>query len=68
LSNGFSCVENHMAVVAINDFANNFIKTHPTLPVTVAMAAGVTDRVRCGGPGHANLSHPNPKSRVAHGC
>jgi len=38
-------IENHMAAVAINHFAYNFIKTHNTLRVTPAMAAGVTGRL-----------------------
>lgn len=33
-------IENHMAAVAINYFADNFIKIHRTLRVTPAMAAG----------------------------
>jgi hypothetical protein len=37
-------IENHMAAVAINYFAYNFIKIHRTLRVTPAMAAGVTGR------------------------
>jgi IS1 family transposase len=46
LSNGFSRkVENHMAAVAINYFAYNFIKIHHTLRVSPAMAAGVTKRL-----------------------
>jgi hypothetical protein len=46
LSNGFSReIENHMAAVALNYFAYNFIKIHTTLRVTPAMAAGVTDRL-----------------------
>ncbi len=46
LSNGFSRkIENHMAAVAINYFAYNFIKIHRTLRVTPAMAAGVTNRL-----------------------
>lgn len=46
LSNGFSRkIENHMAAVAINYFAYNFIKIHTTLRVTPAMAAGVTGRL-----------------------
>jgi hypothetical protein len=46
LSNGFSPkVENHMAAVALNYFAYNFIKIHTTLRMTPAMAAGVTDRL-----------------------
>jgi hypothetical protein len=46
LSNGFSRkIENHMAAVAINYFAYNFIKIHTTLRTSPAMAAGVTDRL-----------------------
>ena len=46
LSNGFRRkLENHMAAVAINYFAYNFIKIHSTLRVTPAMAAGVTNRL-----------------------
>ena len=46
LSNGFSRkIENHMAAVAINYFAYNFIKIHRTLRVSPAMAAGVTARL-----------------------
>ena len=46
LSNGFSRkIENHMAAVALNYFAYNFIKIHRTLRVSPAMAAGVTDRL-----------------------
>jgi IS1 family transposase len=46
LSNGFSRkIENHMAAVAINYFAYNFIKIHRTLRVSPAMAAGVVDRL-----------------------
>jgi IS1 family transposase len=46
LSNGFSRkIENHMAAVAINYFAYNFIKIHRTLRVSPAMAAGVTNRL-----------------------
>jgi hypothetical protein len=46
LSNGFSRkIENHMAAVAINYFAYNFIKIHSALRITPAMAAGVTDRL-----------------------
>lgn len=42
LSNGFSRkIENHMAAVAINYFAYNFIKIHRTLRMSPAMAAGV---------------------------
>ena len=46
LSNGFSRkIENHMAAVAINYFAYNFIKVQSTLRVSPAMAAGVTTRL-----------------------
>jgi hypothetical protein len=46
LSNGFSRkIENHAAAVALNYFAYNFIKTHTSLRVTPAMAAGVTNRL-----------------------
>jgi IS1 family transposase len=46
LSNGFSRkIENHMAAVAINYFAYNFIKIHRSLRMTPAMAAGVVDRL-----------------------
>jgi IS1 family transposase len=46
LSNGFSRkIENHMAAVAINYFAYNFIKIHATTRVSPAMAAGVTTRL-----------------------
>jgi hypothetical protein len=46
LSNGFSRkIENHMAAVALNYFAYNFIKVHSTLRTSPAMAAGVTDRL-----------------------
>jgi hypothetical protein len=46
LSNGFSRkIENHMAAVAINYFAYNFIKIHCTLRVSPAMAAGVSKRL-----------------------
>jgi IS1 family transposase len=46
LSNGFSRkIENHMAAVALNYFAYNFIKIHSTLRTSPAMAAGVTDRL-----------------------
>ncbi len=45
LSNGFSRkIENHMAAVAINYFAYNFIKIHRTLRVTPAMEAGIVSR------------------------
>jgi hypothetical protein len=45
-SNGFSRkIENHMAAVAINYFAYNFIKIHRTLRTSPAMAAGVTTRL-----------------------
>ena len=46
LSNGFSRkIENHMAAVALNYFAYNFIKIHRTLRVTPAMASGVIARL-----------------------
>ena len=46
LPNGFSRkIENHMAAVAINYFAYNFIKIHRTLRMSPAMAAGVTPRL-----------------------
>lgn len=46
LSNGFSRrIENHMAPVALNYFAYNFIKIHTTLRTSPAMAAGVADRL-----------------------
>jgi len=46
LSNGFSRkVENHMAAVAINYFAYNFIKIHSSLRVTPAMAAQLVNGV-----------------------
>ena len=46
LSNGFSRkIENHMAAVALNYFADNFIKIHTTLRTSPAMAAGVTTRL-----------------------
>jgi IS1 family transposase len=46
LSNGFSRkTENHMAAVAVNYFAYNFIKIHATLRTSPAMAAGVTPRL-----------------------
>ena len=46
LSNGFSRkIENHMAAVALNYFAYNFVRIHRTLRTSPAMAAGVTDRL-----------------------
>ena len=46
LSNGFSRkIENHMAAVALNYFAYNFIKIHSALRMSPAMAAGVTTRL-----------------------
>ena len=46
LSNGFSRkIEDHMAAVAINYLAYNFIKVHGTLRMSPAMAAGVTGRL-----------------------
>jgi hypothetical protein len=45
LSNGFSRkIENHMAAVAINYFAYNFIKIHRSLRVTPAMEAKIASR------------------------
>jgi hypothetical protein len=45
LSNGFSRkIENHMAAVAINYFAYNFIKIHRSLRVTPTMEAGIVTR------------------------
>jgi len=38
-------IENHMAAVALNYFACNFIKIHSTLRVTPAMAAAVVNRL-----------------------
>jgi hypothetical protein len=46
LSNGFSRkIENHMAAVALNYFAYNFVKIHSSLRMSPAMAAGVTNRL-----------------------
>jgi len=46
LSNGFSRkIENHMAAVALNYFAYNFIKIHTSPRLSPAMAAGVTTRL-----------------------
>ena len=46
LTNGFSiCIENHAASVALGYFAYNFIKIHRTLRTSLAMTAGVTDRL-----------------------
>jgi IS1 family transposase len=46
LSNGFSRkIENHLAAVALNYFAYNFIQVHRTLRMSPAMAAGVTDHL-----------------------
>lgn len=46
LSNGFSRkIENHIAAIALNYFAYNFIKIHRTLRVSPAMAVGVTDHL-----------------------
>ncbi len=45
LTNAFSRkIENHAAAVALYYFAYNFVKTHRTLRMPPAMAAGVTDR------------------------
>ena len=47
LDEGFSkCIENHVvASVALGYFAYNFIKIHRTLRTSLAMTAGVTDRL-----------------------
>lgn len=46
LSNGFSRkIENHMAAVALNYFAYNFIKIHTTIRTSPAMAAGIVNRL-----------------------
>ena len=46
LSDGLSRkIENHLAAVALNYFACNFIQIHRTLRTTPAMAAGVIDRL-----------------------
>jgi hypothetical protein len=46
LTNGFSKkVENHAAMVAIHFMHYNFSRTHKTLRVTRAMAAGLADHV-----------------------
>jgi hypothetical protein len=46
LSNGFSRkIENHMAAVAIDYFAYNFIRIHRTLGMSPAIAAGVVTRL-----------------------
>ena len=45
LTNAFSKkIENHAAAVALHMMHYNFVRIHQTLPVTPAMAAGVTDR------------------------
>jgi hypothetical protein len=42
LTNGFSKkIENHAAAVALHFMYYNFVKTHQTLRMTPAMAAGV---------------------------
>lgn len=46
LTNAFSKkVENHAHAVALHAMYYNFVRTHKTLRVTPAMAAGVTDRL-----------------------
>jgi IS1 family transposase len=46
LTNGFSKkVEYHMQSVALHFMYYNFVGIHQTLPVTPAMAAGITDKV-----------------------
>jgi IS1 family transposase len=46
LTNGFSKkVENHVNAISLHFAYYNFVRTHKTLRVTPAMAAGVTDRL-----------------------
>ena len=46
LSNGLSWkIENHIAAVALNYFAYNFIKIHNSLRMTPAMSAGITNHL-----------------------
>jgi IS1 family transposase len=46
LTNAFSKkMENHAATIALHSMFYNFVRTHQTLKVTPAMAAGVTDRL-----------------------
>jgi len=46
LTNGFSRkIENHAAAVSLHMMYYNFVRIHPTLKVTPAMAARVTDRL-----------------------
>jgi hypothetical protein len=46
LTNAFSKkVENHACAVALHAMYYNFVRSHQTLKVTPAMAAGVTDRL-----------------------
>ena len=46
LTNGFSKkAENHAHMVSLNFMHYNFCRIHKTLRVTLAMAAGVTDRL-----------------------
>jgi IS1 family transposase len=45
LTNGFSKkIENHACAVAVHSMFHNFVRTHQTIKMTPAMAAGVTDR------------------------
>jgi hypothetical protein len=45
-TNGFSKkFENHAAMVAIHAVYYNFARIHKTLPITPAMAAGLSDHV-----------------------
>lgn len=46
LTNGFSKkLENHIAAVSLRVMYYNFVKTHGTVRVTPAMAAGVTSKL-----------------------
>ena len=46
LTNAFSKkVENHLASLAVHYMHYNFVRIRQSLPVTPAMAAGVTDRL-----------------------
>lgn len=45
LTNAFSKVENHADAVALHFMYYNFCKLHKAQRLTLAMAAGVTDRL-----------------------
>jgi hypothetical protein len=46
LTNAFSKkLENHIAAISLHFMYYNFVRIHQTLRVTLAMAAGVTERV-----------------------